>query len=111
MPHFQQVVSLAETMAASRSAEALLHGHLDRWPCGLVVCDTSGEVHWLNQKARTQLNAGNGLFLRDGVLKASRRAVTAAVGKSAIRPGWQHHARIPGDTVGRSELAPCPAGT
>ena len=71
MPHFQQAVSLAETVAASQPAEALLRCHLDRWQCGLVVCDTYGEVQWLNQKARVQLDAGRGLFLRDGVLKAA----------------------------------------
>lgn len=70
LPHFQQAVSLAETVAASQTAEALLRCHLDRWQCGLVVCGPSGEVQWLNQKARVQLNAGHGLFLRDSVLKA-----------------------------------------
>ena len=49
----------------------MLRCHLDRWQCGLVVCDTSGEVQWLNQKAKVQLNAGHGLFLRRGVLKAT----------------------------------------
>lgn len=71
LPHFQQAVCLAETVAASQPAEALLRCHLDRWQCGLVVCDTSGEVQWLNQKAKVQLNAGHGLFLRRGVLKAT----------------------------------------
>ena len=71
MPHFQQAVSLAETVAANRPAEALLRCHLDRWQCGLVVCDASGEVQWLNQKAQAHLNAGHGLFVRDGALRAA----------------------------------------
>ena len=71
MPHVQQAVSLAETVAASRQAEALLRCHLDRWQCGLVVCDTAGVVQWLNQKAQAHLNAGQGLFVRGGVLRAA----------------------------------------
>ena len=71
LPRFQQVVSLAKTMMASRSTDALLHCRLDRWPCGLLVCDSSGNVQWLNQRARTQPNAGKGLVPREGVLKAA----------------------------------------
>lgn len=45
LPHFAQAVSLSHSMAENRPASALLHGHLDSWPCAMVVCDVYGHVH------------------------------------------------------------------
>ena len=91
LPHFAQALRLSQSIACSRSAEALLRGHLERWECGLIVCDAEGQVLWRNQRAYDALTCGGGLRLRNGQLHASsaeaqQRLATALgrqVGRSA----------------------------
>lgn len=71
LPHFAQALRLRQSIACSRSAEALLRGHLERWECGLIVCDADGQVMWRNQRAHGALDCGGGLRLRNGQLLAS----------------------------------------
>ena len=71
LPHFAQALRLSQSIACSRSAEALLRGHLERWECGLIVCDAEGQLLWRNQRAHDALNCGGGLRLRNGQLYAS----------------------------------------
>ena len=71
LPHFAQALRLSQAIACSRSAEALLRGHLERWECGLIVCDAGGQVLWRNQRAHDALVCGGGLRLRNGQLHAS----------------------------------------
>lgn len=72
LPHLAQAVSLSHAMAMNRSASALLHGHLDSWPCAMVVCDVNGWVHWLNQHAAVVLRDGGELRCPDRQLRAMR---------------------------------------
>lgn len=71
LPHFAQAASLSHTMAMNRSASALLHGHLDSWPCAMVVCDVQGRVHWLNQLATQVLRSGVELRCPERQLRAT----------------------------------------
>lgn len=71
LPHFAQALRLSQSIACSRSAEALLRGHLERWECGLIVCDVEGQVLWRNQRANDALICGGGLRLCNGQLQAS----------------------------------------
>lgn len=65
LPHFGQALQLTRAVAANRCADALLRGHLDRWTCGLVVCDSAGLVLWLNQRASSELSCGRGQQLHE----------------------------------------------
>lgn len=78
LPHLAQAVSLSHSMAVNRSASALLHGHLDSWPCAMVVCDVNGRVHWLNQQAMKAFRA-------DGELRCPQRQLRAVSGQAQQR--------------------------
>ncbi|WP_129267576.1 helix-turn-helix transcriptional regulator [Bradyrhizobium betae] len=71
LPHFAQALQLTQSVACSRSAEALLRGLLERWKCGLIVCDADGHVLWRNEQALMSLTCGGGLRLRNGMLYAA----------------------------------------
>lgn len=68
LPHIAQAVRLHQSIVAGRDSEHALRACLDRWQCGLVVCDVDGRVQWMNQPARERIAAGGLLHLRDGVL-------------------------------------------
>ncbi|CAM4129742.1 helix-turn-helix transcriptional regulator [Kerstersia similis] len=70
LPHFVQATQLSETMTQGRFAATLVDGHLERWPCALVLCDTQGQVQWLNRQAKTLLYRSAGLQVRNGELRA-----------------------------------------
>lgn len=70
MPHLAQAVSLSQSVALNRSASALLHGHLENWPCAMVVCDVQGNVNWLNRRATLALHSGGELRFQDRQLRA-----------------------------------------
>jgi DNA-binding CsgD family transcriptional regulator len=80
LPHFGQAVSISESMATNSAATALLQGHLDSWPCAMVVCDALGHVRWLNRRATNLLSAGGELQcscrrLRATSIQAQQRLV------------------------------------
>jgi DNA-binding NarL/FixJ family response regulator len=70
MPHIGQAYSLGSSIASNRAATALVHGHLEHWQCGLIVCDEAGHVQWLNQKARDRVSASDALQLKNGRIQA-----------------------------------------
>ena len=78
MPHLAQAVSLSQSVALNRSASALLHGHLESWPCAMVVCDVRGNVSWLNQRATLALHSG-------GELRCQHRQLRAMPGQAQQR--------------------------
>ena len=94
LPHLSQAAQLIQSVAWSRSAEALLRRHLDHWACGLVICDELGHVLWLNQTAQRKLSSGRILRLRDGALDAgdanARRRLMATLERQTSRsaPGF-----------------------
>jgi|GEM_PF-5612288 len=72
LPHFVQAVSLSESVALGRSAATLVHEHLDRWPKALVLCDSSGQVQWVNQRANVALRARSDIQINAGALQLSQ---------------------------------------
>ncbi|MCK1297393.1 helix-turn-helix transcriptional regulator [Bradyrhizobium sp. 24] len=94
LPHFAQALQLTQSVICSRSAEALLREFLERWKCGLIVCDADGQVLWRNQQAFVSLTCGGGLRLRNGMLHAatadSQQRLTLALRRQVGRnaPGY-----------------------
>ena len=72
LPHFAQAMSLAESVSLGRSAATLVHGHLDRWPRALVLCDSSGRVQWVNRRADLALRARDDVHINQGILRLSQ---------------------------------------
>lgn len=89
LPHLAQAMALSQSVELSRSASALLHGHLDRWPGALLVCDELGRVQWLNQKAMHSLQGRSQLQLRDHQLQM----VTSSAQQRLIQALRQAHDR------------------
>jgi len=72
LPHIAQAVQLSESMLRNAVAGSLLQGPLDRWPCGLLVCDRDAHVIWANLRASRALLRGQGLSIVQGFLKVGR---------------------------------------
>lgn len=69
-PHFGQALALQWRRRAEDELDRRLRRHVDRMRDGLIVCDGTGQVQWMNQRARWLLQAFSGLQLRDGRLHA-----------------------------------------
>lgn len=70
LPHVSQAAMLSQTIGSGRRLEQVLGACLDRWQCGLVVCDAAGTVQWMNRPAREQIGQGNMLHVEAGRLCA-----------------------------------------
>lgn len=87
LPHIAQAVALGHTVASTRTLESALCACLDRWHCGLLLCDAAGQVQWMNRAASRRLAAGGALQLRDGLLHAvgsQDRALRTAISLQAL---------------------------
>ncbi len=72
LPHFVQAMSLSESVAFGRSASTLVQEHLDLWPKALVLCDSSGQVQWVNQRANVALRARSDIQINAGALQLNQ---------------------------------------
>ncbi|QVX41783.1 helix-turn-helix transcriptional regulator (plasmid) [Ralstonia solanacearum] len=70
LPHFGQAAELSLSVHGERKLEQILSACLDRWQCGLVVCDADGRVQWMNRPAQDRIAHHGALHLRDGLLHA-----------------------------------------
>jgi DNA-binding CsgD family transcriptional regulator len=83
-PHLQRALEVSLRIAP---AQARNRAHESAWEllsCGVLLLDRSGAILWTNTKARTLLEAADGLVVRNGRLTAAH-ASDAAVLASAIR--------------------------
>ncbi|MCL9844309.1 helix-turn-helix transcriptional regulator [Ralstonia solanacearum] len=70
LPHFGQAAELSQSLHSERKLEQILSACLDRWQCGLVICDADGRVQWMNRPARDRIARDGVPHLRDGTLRA-----------------------------------------
>lgn len=72
-PHVRQACELQAALGAQAERQRRLHQHLDQLRAGMIMCDGDGRVQWHNRCAGALLDAGDGIALRDGRLRAARR--------------------------------------
>ncbi len=70
LPHIAQAVQLSEVIVRNALAGSLLQGPLERWPFGLLVCDSDARVLWANRRVTMTLSIGRGLCIVQGRLQA-----------------------------------------
>lgn len=73
-PHLNRVVHSTLRMQDAEARAAAASEITDRMHVGLVVTDASGKVSEANQLATVIIDEADGLFIRNGVLRAARRA-------------------------------------
>ena len=81
MPHLQRAVQLHRRLAAAQLTSRSLAESMDRLPYGVILLDESGRVLLANGVARGQLAARDGLTKNKGMLGASKRAESSALGQ------------------------------
>lgn len=57
-PRLPAGIMLTDPLQAAPKHDLPWREHLDRLPCGIVLCDAAAEVHWLNGSADRLLAAG-----------------------------------------------------
>ena len=70
LPHIRQFVLVRQTLAAAEALGTSLAGFLDNTRIGAIYLDRRGVIMELNAPARRLLRRGDGLFDRDGFLRA-----------------------------------------
>ena len=70
LPHIRQFVQVRQALAAAQALGATLTGLLDNTRIGAVHVDRRGCIMEVNAPARRLLRQGDGLFDRDGFLRA-----------------------------------------
>ena len=68
LPHLGQATELALCLGEHRQLKQVLSACLDRWQCGVVICDADGRVKWMNRSARYRIAQNGMLHLREGAL-------------------------------------------
>lgn len=76
-PHLRQACELASELHGVRASLTLLHDHLDRLRCGLMVCDREAQVQWTNRRARELSTSAGEMQVHAGRLRARRSGDTA----------------------------------
>ncbi|BAI73368.1 transcriptional regulator [Azospirillum sp. B510] len=87
VPHFAQAMQISRVTMNRLAGERLVQSYLERMPCGLIICDNSGHVQWLNQRARSEMAEGRGLQLREGRLHMSHPVVRQKLSDALCRQG------------------------
>ena len=72
-PHVRQAYELQLALGAQAERQRRLHQHLDQLRAGMILCDGAARVQWRNRSAADLLDAGYGMFQRDGCLSTARR--------------------------------------
>lgn len=68
LPHLGQATELTLCFNENQGLKQILSACLDRWQCGVVVCDSNGHVQWMNRSARDRIARNSTLYLREGTL-------------------------------------------
>ena len=71
LPHLRQATELTLSLGEGQRLNNLLGACLDRWQCGVVICDLEGRVEWMNRPAHERIGQSTVLHLRDGMLRAA----------------------------------------
>ena len=71
LPHLGQATELALCFSENKELKQVLGACLDRWQCGVVVCDASGRVRWMNRSAQAQIARNSALHVREGTLSVT----------------------------------------
>lgn len=79
MPHLQNAIHTHRRLAAARLEQQVVLDALDRLPTGLILCDSGGEIAFVNAEARRILDACDGLSMDRRTLRASRPRDTHAL--------------------------------
>ena len=71
LPHLCQATELALCFSENKELKHVLGACLDRWQCGVVVCDAGGRVRWMNRSAQAQIARNSALHVREGTLSVT----------------------------------------
>ena len=89
LPHLGQATELALCFSEHHQLKHVLSACLDRWQCGVVICDADGRVQWMNRSARDRIAQNGMLHVRDGALGVSGEKDAAL--RRALLSRQAHH--------------------